>query len=436
MDAFNRQGAEVSVKEGPDKNDQVGHVIVASIMRISVPKVEVELPFDLGTREIIRGGPTTLEQNTEIYLSRNGVQLLQLSSKRTPGEGTSALIFAEVEDSEEKDIVSDRVFEIVPRTGGSLEAFRASNAHIASLMASTLGLSRPDYEDLVEDRFNNGGNTFFSVHDLALKGVGLVLDELKPLTNDFAKLMGQYKMPEELWKPDRMTDDFKTLVASLGQKLDTAANGVLDGLTDLPKLRIVSTVTALPGSSNFPVLLGLLSWIESTWNTMLDLVADAARFLRDNKPQAADALGALIGYYCGLWDAIVDAAAGIVEMVSLGLGLVSAFIRAQANPQRVSNFVLEAFDEVVQAISRIDWVKLWNHLLGKIIPKVVKLLRERAASLADKASRSTATAGYYFGYLVYNVVEIFFPPLKFTKVARATEAATETAQFANRVFRQ
>ena len=83
----------------------------------------------------------------------------------------------------------------------------------------------------------------------------------------------------------------------------------------------------------------------------------------------------------------------------------------------------------------VDWVEIWSHFVSIILPRIVEMLRREGEELLDKIARNSAAAGYYFGYLVYNIAETFFPPLKLSKVAAGSEAATNAARVADRILR-
>jgi hypothetical protein len=169
------------------------------------------------------------------------------------------------------------------------------------------------------------------------------------------------------------------------------------------------------------------------WNSAVASMREIVEFIRDAIPDAKDMISTLIGYLCGLWDAIMQAASGIFATVSLALSLLKEAVAASQDPRTAGRFLLEALDEFIQILSRVDWAKLWRQLRDKIYPLLVDLLKASAESLADTVARSPATIGYYTGFTVYTVAEIFFPPLKINGLSKAIRAADETSAFVGKV---
>jgi hypothetical protein len=158
-------------------------------------------------------------------------------------------------------------------------------------------------------------------------------------------------------------------------------------------------------------------------------------FMKQHRPAAGDSFNTFLGYLCGLWDGIVDSLTGLLETLALGLGLLAAFLKASLSPRIAFQAALEGLDQLLQALGRINWLALWNHFVSETFPKIVHFLTEHAPTLiVDKIAANTATVGYYFGYVAYNIAEAFFPPVKLGKVAKGVDAADGVANLVRRAL--
>ncbi len=416
-------GGKVTFSEGNGTTKQVAHVLVTYTVTFTIPRIEF-----FGTE----GGVQQFTSVIEVYLSRSGITLLQLGESLSAG--SNVIILAELEDPDEPDLTSGQVFQVVRRNGYEVGQFRSETQFLTPALASILGVRRSDYDDIVEAAFDTSSVLrFFTANDISLAVVTLLVDNLKPPIDAFAKLLATGTMPEELWNPDRMPEDFTKLIASLGAQLDAAAEAVLDFLASLPTLAIADEIRSWPGSSLISGVVNLIASLEGMWNSAVTSMREIVEFIRDAIPDAKDMISTLIGYLCGLWDAIMQAAAGIFETASLALTLLKEAVAASQDPLAAGRFLLEALDEFIQILSRVDWAKLWRQLRDDIYPLLVDLLKASAESLADTVARSPATVGYYAGFTVYTVAEIFFPPLKINGLSKAIRAADQTSAFVGKV---
>jgi len=422
-----------------DAGDDVAHLFAASVLEFEVHSQSLfkGSPFEVSVR--LPDRKVLIGQTFEIYLSRSGVRLLELANERKPGHGIEAVIFLEANRG---DVISRTVFEIAPRAGLSASQFLSATAHFSPILSSALSLSRRDYEQLVKDRFDGAG-LFDTVEDVLLEHTGELLIALEGPVASLAAGLGGVKMPRELWHPGERPKNFNEFLSTLALTLDTAIDRVLDALASIPRLSLSDILSDLPGESLLPEAIARLvfafrrmaSDVEGMWNGVLQFVTDAAQFIKANKPNAGDSFDTLIGYFCGIWDGIIDAVSGLLELAGLGLRLLGNFVKASKEPRVAIELILEALDQLLAAFRMVDWVEIWSHFVSIILPKIIEMLRREGEELLDKIARNSAAAGYYFGYLVYNIAETFFPPLKLSKVAAGSEAATNAARVADRILR-
>lgn len=424
---------QITVSKGPKTNPRIAHLIIER-------KIEFEIP-ELGSLGDIfgieNGGQRALTAKFEVYLSKSAVTLTKLADDLKPEGGVKAIIFVEVEDPQNTDLTSGRHFSILRETGYALGTFRSDTGFLSGILGRALGVNRDGYNDMVEAAFADKDDSsvlFFGFDDLINAATLLLIDTLTPLVTKITKVFTDGTMPHELWDPDSMPKDFRELISSLGGKLDKKSAAVLQELASLPRLALAQEITGWPGSGAISGLLVQIERAEGLWNDALDFVTDVVQFVRQNIPKSEDVIGTTIGFLCGLWDGVIQAAAGIFETIQLVMTLLKGTIHAQQNPVVVGRFVLEAFDEIMQILLRVKWKEVWEMIEEEIAPKLIELFEASLDSLADTVARSPATVGYYAGFVVYNIAETFFPPLKMVGTARAVKAANEVAGFSRKVL--
>ncbi|WP_054785534.1 hypothetical protein [Pseudovibrio denitrificans] len=412
---------QVKVTKGPGTTRSVGHLVVTRNSEHTVPHFW-GLNDAMGMKE---GDHVTFSNQFEVFLSRSGIQLAALASAQEPSPPSKSIILVEVEDPDQPDLTSGRYFNIIAAPGHELADFRNDTVFVAGILGRALGVNRDGYNELVENAFAGGSAVqFYSFRDLVDAATQKLIGLLKPLVDKLAKVFQDGTMPAELWDPDLMPKDFQKLISQLGVQLDSAIADKLKALEAIPRLAVVEEIRGWIGAGAISSFLDQLARIEDLWNDTLDFLTDAVVFVREAIPKSEDVIGTTIGYLCGLWDGVIQAAAGIFETVSLGLVLLKASIAARQNTAETAQFVTEAFDEIIQILSRIKWRKVWHMIEKDIWPLMSKFFDAAADSLAHTVTRSPATVGYYTGYMVYNIAETFFPPLKLMALLEQSKQLT------------
>ncbi|MTH95321.1 hypothetical protein [Roseibium sp. RKSG952] len=426
---------KITLQEGKGTTSTVAHVVYEQAATLEVPGFSIDDHFlkDLTGPIASKGGEARIVIRIELYFSASGVSLLHLAEKLTLDRGTNVIILAEIRDRGSRDWLSGQVFRVLRRSDYSMSRYHSDTIDLAPLLARVLNVTRSDYRDMIESAFEGSWFEFFNVQQGISEALIWTIDALQPLVDAFAKILNDGTMPRELWDNDLSTPDFQDLLEDLGQRLDNATAWVLDAIGGLPRLALVEEIRDWGVADLIPETIKLIQWAQDAWNATLDTLTEITWFIRRNMPSGKDILSTVIGFFCGLWDGVIQAAAGVIETVSLAMTLAKASMRAQSSPALAAQTVAEAFDEMVQILSRIDWLKLWHVLRDEIYPALKDVLNAAAEALPDKLSKSPSTAGYYTGFIVYNIVEIFFPPLKITKAARAGRVASEAAGFSGKL---
>lgn len=425
----------ITLSKGSNTTPRVAHVVFDKRYEVTVPKMEIEVPFAGAWMDSIEtpSGTLTASHRIELYFSASGIGLLSLADTLALSSDTDAIVLIETAHPDDPDLTSQRVFRVLRPHTVAMSKFIDITQDLTPLLVETLGVSRPAYRDLIEQAFAGNPTTFFDLRDLTQRALIYLIDTLKPHVDSFAKTLNEGTMPPELWDPDATTREYRAALNAAGGKLDTAATDVLDAVAGLPRLAIAKEIRGWIGADSLAGVIDLIAWAEGAWNATLDTVTEIAQIIQKNIPSGQDVIETVIGYLCGLWDGIIQAAGGVIDTVSLGMTLAKTAMQAERNPAAATQVITEAFDEMVQILSRVNWAKLWQTLRDEIFDPLIDLFKTAVDALPDTIARSPGTVGYYTGFLVYNIAEMFFPPLKGVGLARAGKAAAEAVKLSKKL---
>lgn len=182
----------------------------------------------------------------------------------------------------------------------------------------------------------------------------------------------------------------------------------------------------------------LITRFRNGISSFLALASSAINWLDTNRPDFSESIDTLVGYFSGLWDGIVDAILGFIDTISLVFHIIIALFKHGGKLHDVFELMLEIIDEFLAVLEKVPWGSLWQIITEDLYPEVrdffIESTDELMFSIGDAISRTPAVSGYYFGYLVYNLVEMFFPPMKFSKISGvANDAANLTSKFFKRM---
>ncbi|MEQ1905081.1 MAG: hypothetical protein ABL888_12910 [Pirellulaceae bacterium] len=424
-------------KPGAETTDSVCHLITLTD------------PWQIpGVR--MNGEPITFESPFEIhiFLSRHGTELLRIREEKqaffTGKQNFSehfifAVILAELpgqnEPDEGMDFFEGQVVEIVIPAQVSMstndvtaELARAA-PHIFGILPGIIGMKRSEFIARVQESADNAGSSAGTIKKAAFESAGALLKVAADGLKAVAKFLNDNsRMPMELWNPKARPKSFADLLKDIGSSFDATLDEAVAQLEDADLgLGTAATVTAA-----IPVLGDLVAKINAAWISVRDFVTTAVRTVRDILAGGGESIETILGYVCGLWDGIMDAVIGFLELAALAIKVLGAFISKSHNLGLIVDVVREAADEIFQALTRIDWLEFLIRFKEEIVPLIVELLKKKGNAFIDEATRSSAVAGYYFGYLVYTIAEFFFPPLQIAKISKALR--TSRATFSSRFF--
>ncbi|SMX30477.1 hypothetical protein TRP8649_04621 [Pelagimonas phthalicica] len=359
--------------------------------------------------------------NVSLFLGSSGLELLKFASERRKAfeaDRYSALtlgfvwIFVEIQAG--AGALAHRVVKVValPDVEESLaeEWIRDMRRALPGLPRA-LGMSHDEFYDRIDGALSDEypsilGRGFDAIHE----GLAEAFDLADKTAKEFATFLEtNSRMPPGLWDPRQQPKDWADFLDGLKAEqtpiLDRVEKKVIALQSGFLK-RFAGMGRFLP--NRLQAMLGRLS---KMWNWLFGTIRGCIDLLRDMKPDLEETGAAVLGFVSGLWDGIMDAVIGFLEMLSLGFKLVAADLRLNKDFSTVFQTVLEFLETTFDALEKIDFDALWDWV-QRAWPILWNAAWTRAEWAFDKVISNSAQSGYYFGYIVYMVIEFFLPPLK------------------------
>ncbi|MBO9467989.1 hypothetical protein J7443_22345 [Tropicibacter sp. R15_0] len=389
------------VFEGSEGSETIGHI------EARIPDGDIREDLDL--------------VSLSVFFGPSGLDLLKQASDRrkaleadTLDDLFSGVIWIYVETDTCSGILANRALTVVFRPilteARAMEIIRNMPLYLPGLPGA-LHMSKPEFYDRVEDALADEypsilGQGLDAIHE----GLAEAFDLADETAKDFATFLEtNSRMPRGLWDPRHQPKDWADFLDGLKAEqtpvLDSVEQEVVALQTGFLK-RFAGMGRFLP--TRLQAMLGRLS---KMWNWLFGTIRGCIDLLRDMKPDLEETGAAVLGFVSGLWDGIMDAVIGFLEMLSLGFKLVAADLRLNKDFSTVFQTVLEFLETTYAALEKIDFDALWDWV-QRAWPILWNAAWTRAEWAFDKVISNSAQSGYYFGYIVYMVIEFFLPPLK------------------------
>ncbi|CCO47323.1 hypothetical protein VIBNISOn1_30013 [Vibrio nigripulchritudo SOn1] len=402
----------------------------------------------------------------DIYLGSSAVELLAHYHKQgnTAADGT---IYAEVNEG---DVLSNSLF-ILTVPGERLEHSMGMSGRLIHLLPIFVEMfdgkattSLVTLLDLKNDGQDSENGEQSEESDFKLFIVES-LESLSKILDGFSKdLVSDLHVPRELWHPKERPADFNQMVREAGETINNGMNsmlvamesvisdiqsaidyalkeleswvvGAMDAIINIFKGIVDTLDDAIEFAEGLVVSLTLLlKRFKAGFASFLAHAKSALLWMDKNRPDFNESIDTFIGFFGGVWDGIVDSILGFIDTLSLILQLIIGAFKHGGKLGDAFSLMLEVADDFIAVLRKIPWDNLWYLFTEELYPEVKTFFTETSDELmfaiGDAISRTPAASGYYFGYLVYNLVEMFFPPLKFSKISgAANEAADLTSKF-------
>ncbi|WP_434054918.1 MAG: hypothetical protein RDA78_08645 [Roseibium sp.] len=268
--------------------------------------------------------------------------------------------------------------------------------------------------------------------DNILGGLAFAADFLGSTSRSLSHyLENESHMTKAFWSPPDRPDNWREFLDDFAGLIDSSLATIKAKLSGF-RIDLIAKIEKFLGFSLPEFFTEPIKKVQNKWNAGIDFLIGRVNAIGSLKPTVKETTDAVLGFLSGLWDGIADALAGIFDMVALVASLMAAWLRANKNLSAATQVVLETVDEIVGALTRIEWLKLWDWL-ERNAETLWDAATERATQFFDRVVTNTALAGYYFGYLVYIIIEFMLPPLKFSTIIQNTRRL-QSAAFFRKVF--
>ena len=387
-----------------------------------------------------------------IYLSRSALSLLALARKLKPEDlGVDGLLFIEVNAGDElsSGFIHTKKPEI--ETGWAMTRDIYHN-YLFSVIGRLLG----EEKHATLSAFTGGKRPAAVEGDTVTDHIIEMLEDLGKVISETSTDLGdKLHASRSLWHPNERSDDLKAVLGETVGYLRGAAGLLIDAMDTLIKgttlpLDVLLGVLETALSEGTEIFTDILSSISDAAGDFADKVQAVATMLVNAlsmirrklaelrglsttiadwfKSQAKDLndnLDVLIGYLAGVWDGVVDAVLGFLDTINLVVTAVLGLFKLADNAGDVLDLSLEILDDLLATLDQIGWDGMWEEFMTNIYPSIRDTLtkqgRDLSQAIGDKITANDAAVGYYFGYLVYMVAEMFFPPMKLSKVAKGVD---------------
>jgi hypothetical protein len=157
-------------------------------------------------------------------------------------------------------------------------------------------------------------------------------------------------------------------------------------------------------------------WIKNILNSYREITIKILIVIEDYKADLQNNWA----FICGLWNGLVDLLSGIFTLIKILFQGIKASYKFNKNEDYYKTLLLEYLDNTIQAILILDWKEVTSKSIIAFVELQKKLYFQLPKELWEKACKLNDTEiNYYFGYVVFNILEFIIPPLKFAKLAKA-----------------
>jgi hypothetical protein len=122
-----------------------------------------------------------------------------------------------------------------------------------------------------------------------------------------------------------------------------------------------------------------------------------------------------------LWNGLIDLVSAIFALLKLVFEGISAANKYDENQDYYNSIAVEYFDNFLEAIMKIDWVEVAISMLESLTD-LISWIGGLPTKLMEALAKVNQTEiAYFLGYVIFQVVEFIFPPLKLAKLGKVAK---------------
>ncbi len=328
--------------------------------------------------------------NITLFLSTDGAWLLEEYKKLAYVKDDELVVFIEVFDLANDDVISDTVMLV---KGGNIPAAYFNNQYILNWFHKQLSVSDDTVTALLKSSGN--GSSFSDAIRGLLSGFGLIAGKLTGSIGDgicwIAEQIEKLNIEKNTWDKNR--------IEKLLEFLDEQEKNIyasLDKIIQQKGFEIGDAIIPLPDS-----IIGLVQQVRNNMTVVFAGIQGAIK-----------SAGKYIEFYfaliCGIINGALDMVGGIIMLIGWILKAIGGAIKGGAEVAANTDYyyllLLEYADNFLQVIKRIDWIEVIKNVaegFKKIYDQI------DVAKLLSEININGRDMGYYTGYIGINILACF-----------------------------
>lgn len=342
-------------------------------------------------------------------------------------------IEVEAKSSKAKDNLSDQYFNVLLPGKIRSESFLSGEHYFSRIKQLKVIFNKinPDINNIQYVQFyskatshNKSNIVLSSIADLS----EFIADGLEKTADVFRE---NIRISEDVWKSPYSIKKRHEMVLGIKQRADefilpTIDESLITKVEQFKDKAKGATQVAIEKvlDEKIAKIINMLLW------TLPDLVLTAVDFINDMNisirnradqiyKEIQDTLDTSIAYMCGFVNAVIDAVEGMISLFMLLFKLMVFILRNLTD--EVYEFMLELIDEILQLFSSFNLSNYYNGMMTAIEAGYDKFTDKGADFIEYVVNNqhklsNPRIVGYNLGYMVYEIVENYIPPLKLTKV--------------------
>ena len=388
-----------------------------------------------------------------IYMSKNGLQLLSMYNSFVPTE-ESVNIFLEIH--------SDSNINTIMRIKVSPQIKDVSKIPFVKLQyfvnMRNVRITAENFKNLIEKGALANRKSFLSwllrIKDSTFKNIveffqGAAFNKLGDFfEKDIAKEIQKLRLEEVDWNPavenynpfivpavvwENLKPFYNHSVYDEPQKNFNAGENIIKGIFDkffeivdskkAEFTKIISTITSkLPES--FATMLHKIS--QSFLNGLDSLKGQLQQYTPYLQFLAAKSISCVNALLCGIYNSLIDIIAGIFSIIALLFKGLAALKDIHKDPSIVADYVLEFFEQFSEAMEKFEIDKFlfeWVSFQITTTKKIYQWITTQAPNI------SLEQVYYYAGYIIGLIIDIILETLLTGGTAAAVRLIDKTLEF-------
>jgi len=128
-----------------------------------------------------------------------------------------------------------------------------------------------------------------------------------------------------------------------------------------------------------------------------------------------------VALVCGIWNGIMDTIGAIFGLIKLVIIGVAGIAKIVNSADYYNALVLEYLDNMFVEAIKIDWKEVINEASKEMLEIAFIMIRIPEIIIKKITEINHTEAGYYIGYILFEIVSWIFPPLKIAELGKLSK---------------